>query len=660
MKTRAFIAVAALAGAVAVLLGGAPAHAHALLTEAVPADGATVEASPTETILTFTETPDPKLSVVRVLEASGEQVEAGRTEPVPGHPTQLRAALRPLPQGTYTVSWRVTSIVDGHTTAGSVAFGVGVPAVAAGTEGAPVPSAPAPTGASIAGRWLFYVGVVLLLGAAVVGVAVASNPATVSRWLLGLAWLAAAGGVVLSISDARARARTGLTELLSSSTGHKLAVQAVAVALCGVAVAWTCLRRSRRSLAAVGVGAAAVMLARALAGHANASSVRWFTVGTQWIHLLSVGAWIGGLPWLLIALRRGDRGQGSGLGRRFSAVAAATLAVVALSGVARALDEVGGWSVLVDTNFGVTLLVKLGFFAALVTLGARNRFRHVPAAAEGRSGALRRAVGGEMAIAAGVLGATAVLAGLPPSASLAAASRSRPAAAAAAMTVTGHDYATTVRVRLVVSPGSVGANHFDSTVAVYDSGEPVPAEKVSLRFQLRDRPDVGPATLDLARAPDGRWRGSGNVLSIAGRWSVTALVQTPADAVEVPMELVTRAAPASPAARPGGERSCGEGKPDPAYTVTTDSDPDPPRAEGTTFHLRVSQEGRVVTGAKVCLAANMPDMPHPGVNTVAKEAAAGTYGARLTFSMTGAWSASVTIAEPGRPVVSVRTTFEVE
>ncbi len=635
----------------------APAFAHALLTASVPADGATLEHPPAEIQLTFTESLDPALSVVHVLDASGSQVEEGKTEALAGQPAQLRVALGELGQGTYTVTWRTTSALDGHTTIGSVAFGVGVPGVATGAEGAQAEMrTPSPTVASVAGRWLFYVGVVLMLGAAVVGVVVVSKPVVISRRVLAAAWVAAAGGVLLTIADQRASAGTSVTNLLSSSTGHKLTAQAVALALAGVAVVWAWLRPSRWSLAVVGVGASAAMLTRALAGHANASSVRWFSVGVQWVHLVSVGAWVGGLVWLLVAMRRGDPGQGPGLARRFSSVAAGTLAVVAISGAVRALDEVGAWTRLVNTTFGVTLLVKFGFFAALVALGACSRFRHVSAASPGRVVGLRRAVRGEVAIAAGVLGVTAVLAGLPPSASVAAASK---ASSTPNVVVTGNDYGTSVRVRLVVSPGSAGPNRFDSTVEDFDSGEPVPADAVSLRFQLDGRPDVAAATLDLARDPDSHWRGSGSQLSIGGRWTVTAVVQTPTDAVEVPMELVTTANAPPGTSAPEAERNCGRGTADPSYRVNIEPDPDPPKAEGTIFNLIVSQNGEPVTGAQVCLRADMPDMQHRGVFTVAKDASAGRYEATLEFSMTGSWTGSVTIAQPGKPAVSVPVGFEV-
>lgn len=631
-----------------------PAVAHALLTASTPGDGATVDNAPSELVLTFNEPLDPALSTVTVLDSSGATA-GGKAEPVPGEPARLRAALGDLAEGVYTATWRVTSPSDGHTTVGAVAFGVGVPATPVGSKGSATSiESPAPTFASVAGRWLFYAGVVLLLGAAVVGVLVASRPAAIPAWGLVASWAGAAAGVVLTIGDKAASTRTGVGELVSSATGHKLAWQAGAVALVGVAVTWASRQRARSALVAVGVAAAAAMLARALAGHANAASPRWLGVGMQWAHLAAVGAWVGGLPWLLIALRRDEAGRGPGLARRFSSIAAATLGVVALTGTLRAVDEVGAWSRLLDTDFGVTLLVKLGLFSALVVVAASSRFRHVAAAAVNRAGGFRRAVRGEVALAAGVLGATAWLAGLAPSATVAAASRG----GAPTVTVSGNDYATSVRARLEISPGAAGPNRFQLEVEDYDSGEPVPAEAVSLRFQLDGRPDVASTTLDLTRDGDEEWEGSTNVLSINGRWTVTALVQTASDAVEVPMEFETRtAAPASSGAT--DTRACPTGPRDPSYSVAVTSDPDPPRAEGTSLGLTVEQNGQRVAGAKVCVRVNMPDMQHRGVTAVATETSPGRYDARIRFTMVGGWEGSIVVTAPGREPVSAPIRLEV-
>ncbi|MEW6153638.1 MAG: copper resistance protein CopC [Actinomycetota bacterium] len=633
-------------------LASAPASGHALLAASNPADGESLAEAPGSVVLAFTERPDFALTTVRVLDSSGKEVRAGKPEPVPDQPYQLRVTLEGLDQGAYTVTWRTTSSIDGHTTAGSVGFGVGVPAPLPGEAGVVLMDTPAPTPVGVAGRWLFYAGVVLMLGAAVVGVAVAADVASLPRRSLAASWLAAVVGVGLSVADQRASAETSLGNLLSSATGHKLTVQAVAVLAAGAAVAWSAVRRDRAPLVAVGVGAAAAMLARALAGHADASSARWFTVGAQWSHMVSVGVWVGGLVWLLAAMRRGDPGRGRGLARRFSTVAAWALALVVVSGTARALNQVGAWDRLVNTDFGLALLVKLGLFAVLVALGARARFRHVPAAAGGGAGGFRRVVRLEVGLGATLLAATAVMAGFPPSVLVAAASKEA-AAAAAPISVTGSDFATTVRVQLVVTPGQPGLNRYEAKVDDYDTGRAAGADRVSLRFQLKDNPDLTPTAVDLEASADQRWRGSGRDLSIAGIWTVTVVVESGSDAVEVPMEVNTRRSGA------GSGAPCPEGETDPAYSATVDSEPDPPRLEGTTFRLAVRRDGRPVTGAQVCFAADMPEMEHPGVSAMAREASGGRYDVDMKFIMAGTWSAAIVVAEPGRPVALVPLRIQV-
>jgi hypothetical protein len=117
--------------------------------------------------------------------------------------------------------------------------------------------------------------------------------------------------------------------------------------------------------------------------------------------------------------------------------------------------------------------------------------------------------------------------------------------------------------------------------------------------------------------------------------------------------------PAAKLAAPVAAGACGVGQPDDSYSVAFTSDPDPPRPEGTTFRLTVRQGSRVVTGAKVCVMADMPTMEHPGLNTAAKELAGGRYETVVKFGMGGSWRASVTIAEPGKPVVTATVNIEV-
>ncbi len=77
--------------------------------------------------MTFGENPDPKLSLVRVLDSNGHVVPGvSGVQPVPGKPLELQVALStPLAKGVYTVNWRSVSAVDGHVANGAFAFGVG-------------------------------------------------------------------------------------------------------------------------------------------------------------------------------------------------------------------------------------------------------------------------------------------------------------------------------------------------------------------------------------------------------------------------------------------------------------------------------------------------------------------------------------------------------
>ena len=297
-------------------------------------------------------------------------------------------------------------------------------------------------------------------------------------------------------------------------------------------------------LALVGAAAAITMLLHVLAGHAaGPSPLRAVNLFVQWLHLLAVGAWVGGLVWLLAGLRGRQRPQRVAAVVRFSRLAAPVLGLVAVTGLSRALHLAGGWQGLLDTSYGRYLDLKVALFGGLVALGALNRYRVVPALVAGvdRLGDLRRNVRGEVALAACVLAVTAVLSQLPPGKFVVERAAAKPPPPASVQ-VEGSDFATSVRLALTVSPGRAGPNSFAAKVTDYDSGEDWPATRVALRFTARHRPEIGGATLELAKAADGIWRGQGSELSIEGQWVVVGLVEGSGPAVTVPLELETRAA----------------------------------------------------------------------------------------------------------------------
>jgi hypothetical protein len=144
-------------------------------------------------------------------------------------------------------------------------------------------------------------------------------------------------------------------------------------------------------------------------------------------------------------------------------------------------------------------------------------------------------------LAGGVLLAAAVLGQLPPGASAAETGPVAPRAPAP-VEASGADYGTTVRVTLQVSPGVAGPNRLVATVVDYDTGAELAADQVRLTASLPARPEVAPAPLDLTRSADGRWRGQGLLLTIAGTWSLTALIERAGGGIAVPMDLRVGAA----------------------------------------------------------------------------------------------------------------------
>ncbi|HLW60606.1 MAG TPA: copper resistance protein CopC [bacterium] len=524
---------------VTVLVIASPAGAHALLREATPASGAVLQKSPAAVTMTFTEEPEPTLSVVHVLDNAGRVVDRGGAQVVPENPRQLRVPLGPLLNGVYTVTWRTVSRVDGHVTGGAFGFGIGVsPGTVPAAQGRP----PWPSPLYVISRWGWYLGLSGLLGAAWVWALAAHEPVMPSAGYLWMLWaFAAAGLVVLGLAQA-ADAGVGIGRLLGTPLGLALAWRALPLSIAGIAIGATqrlSIRSRRRALLIVGIGAAGAMLAHVLAGHpgAGAGPWRWPNIMDQWLHFAGIGIWVGGLAALLVAVRGRPDGDKAILVRRFSTGAGVALVVVAATGVLRAVDEVGSWGALLTSDFGQVVLVKAAFLLVLASLGAVNRYRSVPAATKTLRG-LRRIGGTELGLAAVVLAVAGLLTGLaPPSLTGGAAS------AVSVVTATANDYATTIRVHLEVTPGVPGVNRFVAQITDYDTRRPIAAERVTLRFMAPARPDIGASTLELRRAADGTYQGQGVNISLDGPWLVTAVIERQRTAVEVPLAVTTRTPP---------------------------------------------------------------------------------------------------------------------
>jgi copper resistance protein C len=107
-----------------VVAGSARLEAHAFLQCAEPAVGSTVQTSPSEVRIRFTENIEPAFSSIQVFDPSGKEVDKHDVGLDRSDHALLHVSLPRLGAGIYKVVWRVVS-VDTHVTSGSFTFQVG-------------------------------------------------------------------------------------------------------------------------------------------------------------------------------------------------------------------------------------------------------------------------------------------------------------------------------------------------------------------------------------------------------------------------------------------------------------------------------------------------------------------------------------------------------
>ncbi|HEY9289237.1 MAG TPA: copper resistance protein CopC [Candidatus Dormibacteraeota bacterium] len=537
---RRLVLACLIAAAAAVGLG-LTAEAHALLRTSVPADGQTLDRAPTQVSITFTERPEAGLSIIHVYNSGGQKLERGHAQALASDPSTLVVALPALPNGVYTVGWTTVSAVDGHVASGAFAFGVGTTPTAVSASGPKQPPTPPPAPLGVAGKWIYYVGLALLLGGTWIALFAFRAVFTRLLMLAGFGALAGSAGLLLEAESQRETAGVDWSSYLTSSLSGNLLRQLIPVVAAGAVLLVAARVKGRRqelALGAVGALALVAIVMHGMTTHADASHLSWLMLPAQWAHLTAFAVWIGGLSALLLGSRGLPIPAAAVAVRRFSFVAGLALATIAITGTLRALDEVGSVARLTATLFGGLVLVKVGLFLVLAMLGAINRYRNVPQA-EWNSRGLRRVGRTEIVVAAGVVAVAAVLSSLAPPSYTPEAAAPRPQQIVAS----SHDPGTLYAAELIVAPGYPGSNRFTVRLKDLDSGRAVNANRVSMRFLFPGRPSIGESVLSLKAAGGGSYVAQGTNLSLAGRWNVTVVVEAGLNSGEVPL-TVTTAVPA--------------------------------------------------------------------------------------------------------------------
>jgi putative copper resistance protein D len=93
------------------------------------------------------------------------------------------------------------------------------------------------------------------------------------------------------------------------------------------------------------------------------------------LHHIGTAAWIGAMPFLLIALRNEtNQGAAARSTRRFSAMAIASVSLLVLGGIGMAMLYIGSWQGVYGTTYGVMMLAKAYLLLLILAMGAGNFF----------------------------------------------------------------------------------------------------------------------------------------------------------------------------------------------------------------------------------------------------------------------------------------------
>jgi putative copper export protein/methionine-rich copper-binding protein CopC len=462
------------AAAIAVLLVPSVLLAHQSLRASSPAAGATVDAVPAELRLTFAEPVRLDFTELSVRGPAGALALAELRRAGDDPRVLVARVTGGWHPGEFTVHW-VTVGADGHRTNGTFAFTV-APDAAGLPEPEPEPAEPeavldpdpdddpaagahdprlfphSPTfepgsTAYVAIRALLFLALIALVGAVALRLVVL--PIAGLRWgqdarLLrdgidaGAARLGLAAAVLLLVAAlarlwAQSASLFGTADALDPDRlrlalglqpwGASWVLQ-LGAALVAMA-AFALVLAGRRGAWALAAAAAVVAVATpALSGHAvGAGGLAWLAVPADAIHVIAAGGWIGGLFALLVVglptalrLEAGRRGPAAAaLVHSFSPTAVAFTGTLVATGLLSAWIQLGDVTALWTTDYGRTLLVKVGIFSAVAAAGAYNLLRVRPALGEVRGAErLRRSGTIELALALGVIVVTAILVAVPP------------------------------------------------------------------------------------------------------------------------------------------------------------------------------------------------------------------------------------------------------
>jgi copper transport protein len=710
--------------------------AHAKLISSEPASGAVLDSPPATVKLYFTEDVGLEFSTARLLDRTRKEHIVGTL----AHEGANTASLVvPLPQdladGGYTLIWRVVSGIDGHLTLGTLSFHIGPidpnqepfdPALPTGVDGDSFTTAtetPDPL------RWLVRAALLaaatLLLGGSIFTVLVIEPSATdsgqagdalwrsagvhfagIAAWAAAILILALALDLLAQVAlitgtdylGAAGRGDTMLTLLNSTRFGFAWIMKAAAAALLLLlmVLVWAFNKRGGSGLWEIGIAAGSLLLlAESLSSHAAAAVNSGQLLGlpvpliSDWLHLVTVATWIGGLGYMVLALfptfRRLNYDPETRrvfLGKsipRFSRLAVASVALLAITGTYNLVVHSTDLGAILGSTYGQVLALKIIIFAALVGLGAVNlrrlspllratraQKRKAPTAEEEATAAkpvagLWRNIRLETALASVALVCAGGLTLLPPPTEGSTGTPGTPignltptpvvSVVSSTQTVAG-SYALTMRL----ARNAVGDELTLDIARIGPASTPLTdVSTVLIRVTPQDG-EAGSTAFEAtpvsAIIPDlGAWQAKGAILPLDGRYVVNVTARRTESNDLRAAFAVTVAEGSAPAITPTT-----------ALQVRVITEPSPPVSGTVGLNITLLDgEGKPLEGARVSVAARRPasqDAPVAGTATPVADSP-GAYTTSLELRATGSWLLLFTVEREGLPTLRSDASIDV-
>ncbi|SNT02349.1 copper transport protein [Bacillus sp. OK838] len=505
------------------LLYPAMASGHATVISSNPSPNEVMDTLPEKISIQFSENIQPAFHSLEVFSQDGDKIQIQDSAISEQSEKVLEAKWKgTIDEGIYYIKWRVVSS-DGHPIEGTIPFQFGDSTVLPNQEISKV-NAGFPDSITVFLQSLQYICFAALTGILFFQLSLmkgsrlfeASNRARLYLWLsyAGLAFsifcsLPLKVTIDAGVGWADAFNGTFIKEVLNATSFGTIWIIEILLLLLLFLVIYFMLENTLiKSLPFLSfIIIAILMVCKALTGHTAAVPNQVLAVLMDFLHLLSMALWLGGLLALLVILpglanRQADDKKTFywSIIQRFSRWSFLFVIILIISGIYSSLQHVPTIHSLINTTYGQLLLAKIGLMLVMIVFGAFHYFR-----GKKRVKKLGYSVGMEFGLGIVVLIVAALLTNVQTA-------MSSPGPIEKTLLTNENN-----EVTLMVTPNKVGDNLIQ--VDLSNGGKPIAEiEQLTITMQPVDTPG-GEIKLQMKEKSTGTFA-SKSILTMPGKWNI--------------------------------------------------------------------------------------------------------------------------------------------